>query len=139
VRLALDTNIVMDVFLEREPHHEVAEQLFAAVERGWCEGLICATSVTTIYCLTEKLRSSREAHNQVRRLLSLFRIAPVNALVLSEAIKLEFQDFEDAVVCQSAHTAGADGIVTRDPKGFRRSSIPVFDPANALAMVHQQD
>ena len=139
MKLALDTNIVMDVFLGRKPHHEAGDGLFAAVERGLCQGLICATSVTTIYYLAEKLRSSREAHSQVRRLLSLFQIAPVNAQVLSEAINLDFHDFEDAVVCQAALSSGADAIVTRDPKGFRKSPLPVYGPENALAMVLEDD
>ena len=133
--LALDTNILMDVLLKRKPHHEAGDRLFAAVERGLCQGLICATSITTICYLAEKLRSTREAHTHVQRLLSLFQVAPVNAHVLSGAMKLGFQDFEDAVICQAAQSAGADGIVTRDPKGFRKSTIPVYDPGNALSML----
>lgn len=136
MKLILDTNVVMDVFAERAPHYIEGNNLFVAAENGLFEGLLCATTVTTIHYLSEKMRSKVVALSQVRLLMGLFQIAPVNGPVLSEAVKLAFSDFEDAVICQSAIAAGADGIVTRDPKGFRKSPIPVYTPADALTLIH---
>lgn len=126
----------MDVFAERSPHHVDGEKLFAATEKGLFMGVLCATTVTTIHYLSEKLQSKEAALSQVRRLLGIFEIAQVNGVVLNMAVKLGFSDFEDAVLCQSAITAGADGIITRDPKGFRKSPIPIYTPVDALALIH---
>ena len=125
----------MDVFAERAPHHVEGNRLFAAVENGLFEGLVCATTVTTIHYLAEKLRSKEAALTQVRQMLSVFQIAPVTGPILSEAVKLNFSDFEDAVLCQSAVAAGADGIITRDLRGFRKSPIPVYSPSDALMLI----
>lgn len=138
MKLALDTNVVMDVFAERAPHHVEGNSLFAALENGLFEGLVCATTVTTIHYLSEKLQSRDVALSQVRRLIGLFQIAPVNGPVLSEAVNLGFSDFEDAVICQSAVAAGADGIITRDLRGFRKSPIPVYSPSDALMLIREK-
>ena len=133
--LLLDTNVLLDALLMRQPHALVARELFTVAERGAFTGLICATSVTTVFYLSAKTVPPSQAALLIERLLQLFQTAPVTGAVLADAIRLEFADFEDAVVCQSAVTSGADGIVTRDPKGFRKSPVPVYEPGDALAML----
>jgi hypothetical protein len=54
---------------------------------------------------------------------------------LSHALSLGWREFEDAVQSVSATKAGADYIVSRDPKDFRDSTIPVRDPAFILPLL----
>lgn len=46
-----------------------------------------------------------------------------------------FQDFEDAVLHESARGAGADGLVTRNPEDFRTATLRVYRPNELLAAV----
>ncbi|MCL2415587.1 MAG: hypothetical protein FWD01_02135 [Defluviitaleaceae bacterium] len=39
-----------------------------------------------------------------------------------------FKDIEDGLQMQCAVDSGVDYIITRDPKGFRFSKIPVLSP-----------
>jgi len=78
----------------------------------------------------------RQAAGQhVETLLSLFAIAPVNRLVLEEALRSRFHDFEDAVLHEAALHAGVKYIVTRNLTDFQQASIPVFSPRELISML----
>lgn len=55
-------------------------------------------------------------------------MAPVNRLVLEAALAGDFNDFEDAVIHEAACHVGADAIVTRNRKDFRKARIMVCTP-----------
>jgi predicted nucleic acid-binding protein len=135
VKVLFDTNVVLDVLLDREPHTEVAAKLFALVDNGRLEGSICATTVTTIYYIAAKSFGRKRAHDQVHELLGLFAVADVGRDVLDRALDLDFADFEDAVVHEAARASGASAIVTRDGGDFANASLPVFDPHELLAAI----
>ncbi len=73
-----------------------------------------------------------KSQNQIKDLITLFEIASVNRTVIEDAIKSTFTDFEDSVIHQAANHAGSEGIVTRDPKGFKQSKLPVYSPIELL-------
>jgi len=135
VRVLLDTNVVLDVLLEREPHVGVSAAVLAVVESGLVTGLLGATSVSTICYLVEKALGARRARKHVETLLSLCEIAPVGEDVLREALALGFADYEDAVLHEAARHAKAQGIVTRDQQGFKRAQLPVYTPGELLALL----
>ena len=135
MKVLFDTNVVLDVLLDRQPHADVAARLFALVDNSRLEGSICATTVTTIYYIAAKSFGRKRAQNQVRELLGLFSIADVDHDVLDRALDLDFADFEDAVVHEAARASGAAAIVTRDGEGFTNASLPVFDPHELLAAI----
>ncbi|HEY3202509.1 MAG TPA: PIN domain-containing protein [Thermoanaerobaculia bacterium] len=134
-RFLLDLNVVLDVLLERRPHVASAAALWAAIERGLADGLLPAHALTTIHYLAGRARGARFARQTVGDLLDVFPIAPVDQKVLRHALGLPLKDFEDAVCAACATVAKCDAIVTRDPTGFRGSSIPAIDPATAVALL----
>ena len=67
-----------------------------------------------------------------RTLLGLFEVAPVTRAVLTDALDLDFPDFEDAVLHEAARHAGAGAIVTRDPKGFVKARLKLYAPEELL-------
>ena len=52
MRVLFDTNVVLDVLMDRSPFAEAASRLFAAVEHGTVGGYLGATTVTTVHYLT---------------------------------------------------------------------------------------
>ena len=136
MRVLFDTNIVLDVLLDREPFSAIAADLFSRVELEEVEGFIGATTVTTIHYLACKVMGRKEALKAVGRLLTLFEVAPVNRLVLRRALDSGMPDYEDAVLQESARLIAAQAIVTRDKKGFRKSVIPPFDPGEMYKILN---
>lgn len=128
MKLLLDTNVVLDVLVARQPFFVGARDIFSRIERGEHAGFLCATTVTTIHYLVAKSVGRKAADDAVAVLMSLFRVLPVTHAVLDSALKAGFDDFEDAVLHETARHASLDGIVTRDATGFRTASVAVYQP-----------
>ena len=139
MNVLFDTNVVLDVLMNRAPHAEQAAQLMVSAEQKEVTGFLGATTVTTIHYLTGKSLGSVAARKHLRTLLSIFDVAPVTWDVLSDALNLNFPDFEDAVLHEAARHAGASAIVTRDPKGFAKSKLSVYSPAELISALAPPD
>ena len=127
-RILFDTNVVLDVLLDRQPYVEASAAAWAAVETGVAEGMLAAHAVTTIHYLAGKELSGLKARRIVSAILRVFRVAAVDGAVVEEALQLPIPDFEDAVTSAAARAAGCEFIVTRDPKGFRGSPVRSLTP-----------
>jgi len=135
MKVLFDTNIILDVFLERQPFSEHAAYLLSKVERSEIDGLLCATTITTIYYLLSKNLEKKKAAKSIDSLMALFEIAPVNRLVIENALNSKFTDFEDSVLHESARHAGAEYIVTRNIRDFKNAKIPVYTPIELLSIL----
>jgi predicted nucleic acid-binding protein len=134
VRVLLDTNVVLDVLLDREPFVEDSAAVFAWVEGGALTGLLCATTITTLAYLAGKTVGKAQATRLIRQLMSLFEVAPVTRAVLDAALASKAADFEDAVLAEAARQAGAQAIITRNLRDFAHSPVRAHTPAQWLAM-----
>ena len=134
MRVLLDTNVLMDVLLERELFVNESVQVFDQVVRGAVTGLICATTVTTIFYLTSREVGGEEAMRHIQKLMNLYEIAPVTRSVLDAALTSNSPDFEDAVLAEAAHQAGAQAIITRNLKDFAKSPVRAYTPRQWMAM-----
>ena len=136
MRVLVDTNVVLDVLLARQPFVSAASELFGLVEHAQVEGLLCATTITTVDYLLTQAMPRADAHRALRKLLALFEVAPVNRAVLEEALASRIPDFEDAVLDQSGRLAGAEAVITRNQKDFRQAALKVLGPDEFLASFH---
>jgi predicted nucleic acid-binding protein len=138
MNVLFDTNVVLDVLLAREPFGRVAAQLLSLVDRGRIQGVLCATTVTTIHYLATRAVGRRRAQRYVRELLTMFEVAPVDGDVLLHALDTRFSDYEDAGLHEAGRAAGVAGIVTRNVKDFSGATMPVFTPDELLCAVLSQ-
>jgi predicted nucleic acid-binding protein len=133
VRILVDTNVVLDLLLDRDPFSDAAARVFSLVEKSELEAFLCAITVTTIdYLLSRSLDRDVEK-TALHRLLEMFEIAPVNRSVLEEALQSRMIDFEDAVLSYAANLVGATIIVTRNTKDFHNSPVSAMDPVEFLS------
>lgn len=134
MRVLFDTNVLMDVLLDRQPFADESAQVLDQVVRGVVTGLICASTVTTVFYLASKEAGKKDAMVQIRNLLGLYEIASVTRAVLDAALTSKSPDFEDAVLAEAAHQAGAQAIITRNIKDFAHSPVRAYTPRQWLAM-----
>lgn len=139
MKVLFDTNVILDVLLERQPFVEAAVELLVKVENGDLIGYLGATTLTTIHYLSSKATDRSTALTHVRNLLAIFEVAPISRVILEEALDADFDDFEDAVLYASARHVSVDAIVTRDAMGFKVASIPVFLPHELLQALQSLD
>jgi predicted nucleic acid-binding protein len=136
-RILLDTNIVLDVLLDRPPHVDASAAAWAAVETGVSQGMLAAHAVTTIHYLIRKEMGNAKAARTISAILRVFGVAAVDGVVIQEALQLPISDFEDAVTAAAARLAGCDCIVTRDPKGFRGSPVRPLTPEAVMPLLQE--
>ncbi len=132
MRVIVDTNVVLDVLLARQPFAAAAARLFALAEQSRIEAFVCATTVTTVDYLLSRSLSLNEAREAVRGLLAIFDVALVNRSVLERALTSPMVDFEDAVLSEAGVLAGAGVIVTRNARDFSRAPLPAITPQELL-------
>lgn len=138
MRVLIDTNVILDVMLEREPFVEASAEVLSRVEAGELTGCVCATTVTTLHYLATQAVGSERALSEVRKVLSLFEVAPVGRSVLESALELGIKDYEDAVLHEAARQVDAQGIVTRNIRDFKAATLAVYTPEEiSLALVLQ--
>ena len=53
-KILFDTNVFLDVLLDRQPDVEASAAVWPAVETGISEAMLAAHAVTTIHCLVRK-------------------------------------------------------------------------------------
>lgn len=135
----VDTNVVLDVLLARAPHLPASAGVLGAIETGRCQGLLGATTITTVFYIARRHLGAEEALNRLACLMSLFGIAAVNQTVLKSALSRGFPDFEDSVLHEAACQTGAHCIVTRNVTDFRLAELPVYTPAQFLAALATQE
>lgn len=135
MRVLVDTNVLVDLALVRQPWGEDATALALAVTAGQAHGLIAAHAVTTAYYLVARERGAAAARAAVGSFVSIFEVVPVDHDSFVEALALDVRDFEDAVQVTAAQRGRADVIVTRNGRDFVRSPIPARTPGELLAML----
>ncbi len=133
MRVLIDTNIILDFFLEREPFRTDAEALFQAIQSKQVRGYVTATTVTDIFYIARRqTRSIERARQAVSETLAVMQICLVNRPILEQAFASPLTDFEDAVQLACAIANNLDAIITRDTQGFAGAILPILSVGELL-------
>lgn len=97
MKLLLDTNIIVDVALEREPFFSDSEQVLAFAEEGRIEAYISASTFGDLYYIIRKDKGRDLALEFLSNIASVCQVATVDEAVISMALTANFRDFEDAI------------------------------------------
>ena len=141
MRVLLDTDVVLDVILAREPFAKDAIELLDLSEAGAFEAYVSAITPLNIFYIARKAKAVRDLRQAIQRLLQTVGVCPIDKSILTSAFQLRFVDYEDAVQHESAVLAGLEAIVTRDIHDYKYSTLPVFSPDGFLQHLksNQQD
>ena len=132
MKVLVDTNIILDVLLDREPFVEDGMALFKLIEAGKIQGFIAATTITNIFYILRKMLGRDAAIEAIKRLLLSFELCAVNRQVVEWAINKNLKDFEDGVQAACAVVGCLDVIVTRDTSDFVEVRLPVLSVAEMI-------
>jgi predicted nucleic acid-binding protein len=135
VKAFIDTNVLLDFLLRREPHYAAAARLIDRVESGEVEAFVSAISFNNIFYLARKHMGVDGARNLLRELRKLCKIVPLDENVLDQAIVLTINDYEDAIQAVSAGRVGSPYIITRNARDFERTKVKAYAPEEFLAVL----
>ena len=132
----LDTNIILDVLLKREPFLEKSSLVMLLSEKKLIDGYVTASSITDIFFLTNvTYKDKQKSLELLKSLLKTVNIASVTGNEIYRAVDLNWSDFEDAVQYSAGENIQASYIITRDIKGYTDSTIPAVLPADFLTII----
>jgi len=139
VRVLLDTNVVLDVLLRRGEWLASAETIWEASLAGRLECCAAASAVTDVYYISRRLTSAAGARRAVEACLENLSILSVDRVVLENALLIEEDDFEDAVLIAAAVHHEVDAIVSRDSRAFAHCPIALLTPDELIARLEAGD
>jgi predicted nucleic acid-binding protein len=135
IRVLLDMNVLLDVLQKREPFYQVSAQVLSLSENGIIEGYLSAHSVTTLMYLLSKDKSPEIARVVLTSLLQFLKVAKVDQSTIEQSLNLSNRDYEDAVQVIAALQSNFDFLVTRNPRDFPLSPVPVLQPVELLKII----
>ena len=129
MHVLIDTNVVLDYLAKRDPFRKAAEIIFQACADGRVSGCIAPHSFSNIFYILRDVFSVAERKSLLLDLCHVFTVEGIDQTIIEIALQNEsFDDFEDALQEECAKSFIADFIITRDPSGFNKSTIPVVSP-----------
>ena len=131
-RIFLDTNVILDYLLEREPFYYDALKLWAACEEGTVEGYVSALTVNNVHYIAHRLKSETTAMIAVRGILSVFNVVPLDKELMKLAADFHDRDYEDDIQLQSAIRSGCTHLFTRDSTHFHTKALAIVPPSSFL-------
>lgn len=131
-RVFLDTNVVLDFFLNREGFSDDAEAILAKGYSRTCTLLVSSLTYANVAYVARKKFPGDAIYPVLDSLSELTEVAAMDANVVESAIASRAKDYEDALQYFSARLSGADCLVTRNVKDFPHSDFRILTPRDFL-------
>ena len=140
MKLLIDTNVVLDVLLRREPFSKTAAEVLNLTQRDDVREYVSASAITDIYYIANKQMKDRDAvRDLLKRLLMVVSVAAVSEREIQNALNLAWGDFEDSVQYSVALLNEMDGIVTRNPSDYQEANMRIWLPEQALELFANEE
>jgi predicted nucleic acid-binding protein len=133
--LLIDTNVILDVILERVPWANEGALLLDAIARGEARGFVAGHAVSTVHYIVERAVGLAAANTGVSDLLQVLGVVPLESADFQRALALGLKDHEDAVQVAACLKVGADHLVTRNARDYRSAPVSVRSPGEVLAVL----
>jgi predicted nucleic acid-binding protein len=132
-KVFIDTDVIIDFLIDRQPHANHSSKIFDLADRGKVEIYISALSVNNVHYVTRKILGSKKAKTVISELLKFVKTQGVGENDILEALTDDIKDFEDAIQHSSAtRIEGIKAIITRNTKDYKNSRLAVFTPETYL-------
>lgn len=125
MRLFIDTDILLDVLLERKEHFAASAEVLDWAEANPGRCAVSWHGLANIHYL-----SNDGAREFIEELTDFCVIPGAGTPEMKRALELEFGDLEDAMQASAALLFGAQMIVTRNTSDYRPSPVKAILPGD---------
>jgi len=134
-KILIDTDVILDFFLDREPFSENAANILALCERKLIVGYVTPVIVSNVYYLLSQKAKQEKVIEKLKLLLSILEILVIDKNSIIVALNSDFKDFEDALQNYAAEINGEITlIITRNTKDYKKSDLGVMSPEDFLKL-----
>jgi predicted nucleic acid-binding protein len=132
----IDTDVILDFFLDREPFSENAAGILTMCEKNEIAGFVTPVIISNVYCLLSQENKQEKVLDKLKNLLLIIDVLVIDKTTILVALNSHFKDFEDALQNFAAELNGAiDLIITRNTKDYKKSQIGVMSPVAFLKII----
>lgn len=136
--LFIDTDVIIDFIIDRQPFSREAAQVFTLIDQRKVKGYSSALSYSNIYYVLRNYASHKKVITMLNELSDLVGILKVDDDIIKASLASDFKDFEDAIQYYTAQEyKRIDVIITRNIKDYKKSSVPVMTPETFMK-THEQ-
>lgn len=136
MKIMIDTNIFLDVLLDREGLADSSAAVLEMCEKRAVSGYISASCVTDIFYIVRKnLHSTDAAYNAVGNVLRIADVCPVSGEEVAEAFDRRVHDFEDCLLAVCAKNNGCECIITRNKKDYSALDVNAVSPEEFIGKI----
>jgi len=129
----VDTDVLIDFLIEREPFSTFSAQLFSLAEQKEITIFLTSLSFSNAFYVLRKFGTRDKLLSKLKEVRLLVKILDVNKKSVDLALASSFTDFEDALQYYSAIQHGKISvIITRNIKDYKLSDFPVLTPESYL-------
>ena len=121
-KILLDTNVVLDFLLKREPNYGYAKAIIQEIVKDNVQGYVTASMATDIFYLLQKTNGKTFALESLVDLLTILDVLTVYKDDVYSALYSEWDDFEDALQAHVAIRSGMDAIITRNTRDYKKAT-----------------
>lgn len=128
MKVLLDTDVILDFILQRQPFYAEAKKIFVHLANGNFEAYVCDITVLNIFYIARKQFDSTQIRAEISKLLQIINICSAAHQILRKALTSPIGDYEDAVQNEIAVEENLGAIVTRNTKDFKNSKLKIHTP-----------
>jgi predicted nucleic acid-binding protein len=116
MKIFVDTNIFLDLILKRKNFHD-ALLIFNAIEKKLFSGVVLDITILNIdYIAKKQVKNIKEF---IRLINTNFSVVGISNEMISKALDIENNDFEDILQYLSAKDLKSDCIITNDRSFYK--------------------
>lgn len=136
-KLFLDTDVIIDIAIDRKPFSQPAAELLSSIENGTYLGFTSSSIFTNVYYIHRKLANHDTAIHFLKKIRLICKVLNVDDLIIQKSLESDFSDFEDSIQYFTSVHNKIDIIITRNVEDYKYSTIPVHTPREFLEIKKQ--
>lgn len=135
-KVLIDTDVILDFFFDRQPFAEYSAQVIGLCEINKIRGFVTPVIFSNIYYLLRQTARHDKVIDNLKQLLTITDVLPMDKEVVSNALNSGFKDFEDGLQNFATMKNGEiDVILTRNLKDYSKSEIGVLTPESYIKSI----
>ena len=136
IKVFLDTNVLVDYFMEERPHHDQALTIFSAAKSHRCEAVLTIQSILDAAYIATGRKSGVNPDGFKKAILDMLNdlnISHIDLFEIRDALLAPDMDIEDNALYAHAYSEACDVIITGDREFIQRKT-----PGDILMMTPEE-
>ena len=136
MKVFVDTNLFIDILLDRKPFSKESAMVYKLCENTMIDGYVAPITINNIYYICRKAKHIEIIKEYLAEISTFFTVADMNSESIKKANSLKISDYEDALQYAMVMQNGCEYLITRNVKDFKNmTTVKVVTPEDFLLTI----